>query len=122
MKDLVARKSGNSFLSVTQDQTVKDTLHLMKENDISQMPVMANGYVAGSITESNLLSHLLSHPESYDEEPVGKIMGKVFPTVSLDTPIKELQKYITRETPAVLVKDEAGELQVITQYDIIQAI
>jgi cystathionine beta-synthase len=122
VKDLVARKSGNSFLSVTQDQTVKDTLHLMKENDISQMPVMDNGYVAGSITESNLLSHLLSHPESYDEEPVGKIMGKVFPTVSLDTPIKELQKYITRETPAVLVKDEAGELQVITQYDIIQAI
>ena len=122
VKDLVAMKSGSSFLSVSQDQTVKDTLHLMKENDISQMPVMENGHVAGSITESNLLSHLLSHPERYEEEPVGNIMGKVFPTVSLDTPIKELQKYITRETPAVLVEDETGELQVITQYDIIQAI
>lgn len=122
VRDLIDRKSNQAFLSVEFDQTVKEALRLMKDHDISQMPVMKDSKIVGSITESNLLNHILNNPDKYEEKRVGKIMGHIFPSVSLDTPVRELQKFITRETPAVIAEDKTGSLQVITQYDIIQAI
>ena len=49
-------------------------------------------------------------------------MGLPFPIVNNETLVKELNRYITKSVPAVIAKDTAGTLQVITQYDIIQAV
>ena len=56
------------------------------------------------------------------EKTVGEIMGPAFPEVGPDIALKDLNRYITKEVPAVLSKDMSGETHIITQYDIIQAI
>ena len=49
VKDVISKKESNTFFSIDANQTVKEALNLMKEKDISQMPVMENGLVVGAV-------------------------------------------------------------------------
>jgi len=51
-----------------------------------------------------------------------EIMGEAFPEISTETLLKDLNKYITKEVPAVVTVDQNNQPQIITQYDIIQAL
>ena len=94
----------------------------MKENDISQVPVMEGSEIVGSITESRLLNFILENPVANTEKTTDQIMGPPFPEVSEEIALKDLNRYITKEMPAVVSRDLSGALHIITQYDIIQAI
>ncbi len=122
VKDLIQLKRQSQFITAGIEHTVRQVLNLMKEHDISQMPVTKDGQIVGSITESKLLNFILENPLVNTERPVRDIMGLPFPEVPVDTPLKDLNRYITKEVPAVLCRDKNDQLQVITQYDIIQAI
>jgi cystathionine beta-synthase len=75
-----------------------------------------------AITESKILNFILENPMMNTEKEVSSIMIDPFPIVSEDIPLKDLNRYITKEMPAVICLDKSGERHVITQYDIIQAI
>ena len=122
VKDIIEKKSDKQFFSVKTEDTVRHTFNLMKEHDISQMPVMDNGDIVGSITESNVLTHLLENPLNHSENVVKQIMGDPFPMVDEDLPFSQLGKYISKKIPAVMAKDKAGAIHILTKYDIIQAV
>lgn len=122
VRDLVQHKTKEAFITVEADASVRRALQLMKEKDISQMPVVQNGDVVGSITESAVLSYLLDNPFNHGEVQVDAIMDEAFPEVAIDTPISQLRKYVNKKIPAVMVRDKAGARHIITQYDIIQAV
>jgi cystathionine beta-synthase len=122
VKDVISHKHIKTFLSVAPDATVKEAFNLMKSNDISQMPVMRNGDMIGSITENLVLEYLLENPIRHTEHKIEEIMEAPFPIVQEDLPVKQLNRYISRKIPAVIAKDRAGSLHVLTQYDIIQTV
>lgn len=122
VKDLVAQKGkGQQFLSVQTDQTVRQAFQMMKERDISQMPVLKGDAIVGAITESTVLSYLLENPIQHAEQPIEAIMSEPFPLVTMDVTLSQLRNFINKKIPAVLVQDTAGSHHIITQYDIIQA-
>ena len=94
----------------------------MRDKDLSQIPVVENGHIAGSITETAVLSYLLENPLRHGDTPVGEIMGPAFPEVEQDMPFSELNKYISRSNPAVITRDATGKSYILTKYDIIQMI
>jgi len=122
VKDLIAMKADAGFVSVQATETVRDTFNIMKEKDLSQLPVMDNGNMIGSVTESAVLTYLLENPLNNTEKKVKTIMSKPFPVVAEDLAFSQLGKYISREIPAVVAKDKAGQLHVLTKYDIIRAV
>ncbi|MCB9275889.1 MAG: pyridoxal-phosphate dependent enzyme [Lewinellaceae bacterium] len=122
VKDILAMKKSRQFITLSTDDTVRQAFNLMKEHDISQMPVMDGDEMVGSITETAVLSYLLENPLGHAEKKVSAIMGAPFPVVSIDLPFSQLSKYVDRTIPAVMVKDKAGALHIITKYDIIQAV
>ena len=61
--DLIKERDGE-VLSVAASQSVSDAVPLMRDHDISQAPVFAEGHLVGVIDESNLLDHLLSGGEA----------------------------------------------------------
>ncbi|MFT5167023.1 MAG: cystathionine beta-synthase [Saprospiraceae bacterium] len=122
VKDLIAKKENKEFLSVLADSTVKEAFTMMKDHDISQMPVMKEGEIVGSITESSVLTYLLENPMSNTEKKVATIMDQAFPMVNEDLPCRQLSKYISKKIQAVIARDRSGGLHVLTQYDIIQAV
>lgn len=122
VRDLINVKSDKSFYTIDRSEKLRQALKLMKENDISQMPVTDDGAIVGSLTQNKVLNFILENPIENTEKSVDTIMGLSFPEVSLDVALKDLNQYITKEVPAVLTKDANGTYQIVTQYDIVQAI
>jgi cystathionine beta-synthase len=122
VRDLIANKRDKKFISVPTQESVKNVLKMMKDMDISQLPVVDGDDIKGSISESNILEFILNNPLQNSEKNVAEIMAAPFPTVSVDLPVKDLNKYISKNVPAVIARDLSGDLIVLTQYDIIQAL
>ncbi|MEE9438466.1 MAG: pyridoxal-phosphate dependent enzyme [Saprospiraceae bacterium] len=122
VKDIVATKSDQTFVSVDPNQAAKEVLNLMKNNDISQLPVMKGNEMIGSVTESSLLEFILANPMQNTEKQISEIMGDSFPIVDMEMDAKEINRYMNKKTPAVIAKDQTGTMHILTQYDIIQAL
>ncbi|MCL4105787.1 UNVERIFIED_CONTAM: hypothetical protein GTU68_028664, partial [Idotea baltica] len=120
--DLIRRKDAEPFISIAKGETVRKAMQIMKENDISQMPVMDQDEIAGSINESQVLSFILENPVNNAEKSVDEIMGKPFPIVDSQLSARELNKYISKDVPAVVSKSNTGDYHIVTQYDLIQAL
>ena len=121
VKDIIAQKDSKTFYSIEASQTVKEALKLMKENDISQMPVMKDGAIVGALNENDVLSCLLANPIENSDQTIEKIMVDPFPMVEETLPINKLNLYINKKSPAVIAVDKAGVSHIVTKYDIIQA-
>lgn len=122
VKDLVAMKEDKTFYSVEKNETIRTAFQMMKDMDLSQVPVMNDGEVVGSLTESAVLTALLENPMHNTEKAVETIMDKPFPMVEGDLAFSKLGRFIDKKITAVLTKDKSGRYHVLTQYDIIRAV
>jgi len=122
VSDLIARKKDRRFLAAQVDDTVRSAFNLMKSYDISQLPVQDGDKVVGSITETQVLHILLENPLQNAEKQLKAVMGEAFPVVKDNMPISQLNRYISKDIPAVIATDRSGGLHIVTQYDLIQAI
>jgi cystathionine beta-synthase len=77
--------------------------------------------IIGSLSESGLFKKILSNPEIKDQQ-VQSVMEKAYPVVPFDTPVERLSNLISKETGAVLSKDDSGNYHIVTKYDIIQSL
>ncbi len=122
VRDLLRTQTNKSLITVHDEDQVRKALKLMKEYDISQMPVMHGDDIVGSLTENAVLTYILENPLHHAEKPVKEIMDEPFPMVEEELPVKQLNKYISKKIPAVMAKDKAGQLHILTKYDILQMI
>jgi len=122
VRNVIEQKKDKGFHSIDKNETIKNAFNIMKSHDISQMPVTNDGEIIGSITESSVLNYLLENPTNNIEGKLEEIMGESFPIVQEDLLCKQLNRYMDKNTPAVLAKDKAGILHLITQYDVIQTV
>jgi len=119
-RDILSRKSDAAFMSIGPEEKITDVLKKIRARDISQVPVLEGDQWLGTIGEQQIIEALLENPET--EIPVRGIMAPPLPVVGEDISISQLGKMISRQTPAVIVRKTAGDYQIITQYDLIQAL
>ena len=110
---------GQELLTVEQDTPVRAVFELMRDKEISQIPVAENGGFVGSVTETQVLSFLLENPMQHSETMISAIMGPAFPVVDEETPVSRLNHFISRKVPAVISEDRSGKKFIITNYDIL---
>jgi cystathionine beta-synthase len=120
-KSILKRRGEQAIVTADVEQTVFEAFNFMKTLNISQIPVTQLGMVVGKITESDILNALLENP-ALKSSSVQEVMTKPFPFVDLNTSIDKISALINKDTQAVLVEDEFGKINIITQYDIINAI
>lgn len=122
LSDLVAQKNNAPFIGIEQSATVRAAMEQMKDHDFSQMPVLnEQEEVVGALTESQVLAYLLDNPIKHSEVAIKEIMREPFPELDATTSITQLRHYISKENPAVIVRDRSGARHLIAQYDILQA-
>jgi cystathionine beta-synthase len=119
-KDILAKKLKKEFISINPDTAIQDVLRLMRDFDISQLPVMEKDEWVGSVGEQQVISALSENRTQ--NSSVRDIMAPSLPVVSEDMTVSQLSKLISRQTPAVIVKKTAGDFQIISQYDLIQSL
>ena len=120
-KDLVSGRGAKRLVTIDPKQTVAEVIELMKKYDIENVPVMNGDGIVGSLSESGLFKKILSDPEIKDQQ-VKDVMEKPYPVVPFDTPVERLSNLISKETGAVLSKDDSGNYHIVTKYDIIQSL
>ncbi len=105
---------------VDLEETIGKAVELMWKHGISQLPVLQDEKVVGSIKEDTILKkikdenikELLNRKVSYlKEDP--------FPVVNVDTNIENVTKLLLSGSPAVLVNDHGRMIGIITKIDLI---
>jgi acetoin utilization protein AcuB len=107
-------------ITIEQDASVIEAIHLLKEKNIRRLPVMRKGKLAGLVTEKMLYGYMPAKATSLDQwelhyllskTPVKAAMNPKPHTVSADTPISEVAKLLKdRKLNGVLVLNEKGDL------------
>lgn len=120
-RDIIRKKESSEIVTIDSEKTVLEAINSIKTLNISQIPVTQQGMVIGKITESDILDALLENP-ALKSQPVSAINTTPFPFVDLNASIDKISAMINKENAAVLVEDEKGQIEIITQYDIINAI
>ncbi len=119
-RDIIGARNGNYQLVVShKDDRVKEAISLMNGKSVSQIPVMSDGIVIGSITDSKLLTKIIDNP-SLKDASVADVMEDSMKFVALDSTLDVLSSMVDKEK-AVLVRDDNHQIHIITKHDILEA-
>jgi cystathionine beta-synthase len=99
--------------------TVREAVDIMRQYNVSQLPVLDTGILIGSLREEILMKALLEKPKMYDDF-VGKVMEKPFPIVEPGSDLDRVYKLLLRGSPAVVVGKENRLEGIITRIDVIE--
>jgi cystathionine beta-synthase len=114
------RKKIGDLVSIDPITTVRKALDLMKENDISQVPVLERGKPVGGVTDSELMTAVMERPALVDS-PVSTLMGPGFPVVNVDALVDDVIKLLSsKKNPAVLVEEDQKTVGILSRYDVIE--
>ncbi|MHA7099069.1 cystathionine beta-synthase [Roseivirga pacifica] len=120
--DILKHQNGNGKLTtIDKSAKVAEAIKLLTSNSISQLPVTSGKEFVGSLTDTKLLAGLIDDPELKDKT-VEEVMDAPFQFVSADNTLDVLSSVITKDNPAVMVRDEADEVHIITRHDLLSAI
>jgi predicted transcriptional regulator len=112
--ELVKSYMTGEIISVVPEDTVGDVVSVMKDRDISQVPVMEED-VKGLITESSLVR------ASHDADVlVDQVMKAAPPVVASSTPIEAVRSLLLH-CPLVLVREGEDFVGVVTKADLLRA-
>jgi cystathionine beta-synthase len=109
-----------SLVAIDSRTSVREALGLIKQHDISQVPVIDNGTPVGSLHDHELMTAVLEDPALVDE-PVSTIMGPSFPSISIDSQIDDVVRLMMKKkNSAVLLEDDNAISGILTRYDVIE--
>ncbi len=120
-KSILSKRESQETITIDFDKTVLEAINTIKSMNISQMPVTQQGMFIGKITENDILNSIMENP-SLKSSSIIDIMTASFPFVDLNASIEKISGMINKDNTAVLVEDNQGQIQIITQYDILSAI
>lgn len=120
---LLAAKAngGPQLVTVSPPQTVRQALNLMETYGVSQLPIVDGGDCVGSVSEGPLMARVIADPKTLDQ-PVREVMEAPFPVVDPQFPVERFSEILSRETPAVLVRENGKLAGIVTRYDMLHYI
>ncbi|MEM1043049.1 MAG: pyridoxal-phosphate dependent enzyme [Bacteroidota bacterium] len=122
--DRILAHSGreHAVVAVSPSHTLAEAVARMTEHGISQLPVMEDGAVVGSLTEKRILGLLVDDPAARDQA-AGEVMEAPLPTVAAHVSVEDLSAALNAAPGAVLVHTPgADRLDIITRSDLISAL
>ena len=120
---LGSRGTTPELLYVNPTHTVRQAIDLMRQHQISQLPVckntppFANAEVAGAVDELELMDAVFHDPDVMDRE-VQTVMGPKLPTIGVGQKV-ELAVQMLDSAPALLVLSGGRPLSVMTRSDVL---
>jgi len=104
-----------NIISVGPCSPIEETVKIMREHDISQLPVMDGSIQCGSVDEATIIRNM---DRKLRKLQVKHIMDRPFPVVDVKDPV-ELAKPLLDFHSAVLVADRGRLKGIITKVDLL---
>lgn len=118
---IVGLKTRKELICAHPEHTLSEVFEMMRQHDVSQVPVVSYGTAIGSISENKILSILIENDEAMNSKVVG-YMEQSFPVCSSDATISELSEKLQESTSGVLITLSDGSFQLLTRSDLIEAL
>jgi cystathionine beta-synthase len=123
--DVLRAKTGDlpSLVHTHPSETVRDAIEILREYNVSQMPVVKAeppvvlGEVAGSVSERELLDAVFTGRAALADR-VEKHMAAPLPLVGAGEPV-EVARHALESVDAVMVVDDGKPVGVLTRHDLL---
>ncbi len=119
---MVRSKAGDGpgdLISVEPSTLVRRALEYITGENVSQLPVIAEGDCVGHVAEGALMTRVLEDPTTLDR-PVGELMDAPMPVVDEHVDLSTLTRLLNRRNPAVLVRRDGMLVGIVTRYDVLR--
>jgi cystathionine beta-synthase len=93
----------------------------MSTSGISEVPVIDEADCVGSLSEGPLMAKALEDSRVL-ERPVSEVMQPPFPVVDEHLPLEKLSAFLSRNTPAVVVRRNGKLAGIVTRYDVLRQV
>ncbi|HEU4335392.1 MAG TPA: cystathionine beta-synthase [Candidatus Eisenbacteria bacterium] len=107
-----------AMVSVNYDEPVTRALALIRDFNISQIPVLKDGSVVGAVTEGGLFQKVLGGAVAEDAR-VEYCLEKALPTASLDATIPQVMKLLATSNAALATDAHGRPVGIVTRYDLL---
>jgi cystathionine beta-synthase len=118
-RDIINLRQNYHLIAASKSDSVREVIGMMNAKSVSQIPVMENGEVVGSLTDTKLLARIVENPTLKDAK-VDEVMESSMKFVALDSTLDVLSSMVEKEK-AVLVRDHQNQIHLITKHDILVA-
>lgn len=109
------------LVSVREDSRVREAIGLIRQYEVSQVPVLRDSTNLGVVKESLLLRLVLEDGSKLDA-PVSAVMEAPLPEISLTETTDRVKEFLAHRDAAVLVRDGDALVGILTRYDLIDFI
>ena len=110
-----------TLVTVEPSHTVRQALNLMSTYGVSQLPIIESGNCVGSLSEGSVMAKAIASPVVLDQ-PVHEVMEAPYPIVDADFAVEGFSELLSRETPAVLVRQNDDLAGIVTRYDVLHQV
>jgi cystathionine beta-synthase len=110
-----------AIVSINYDETVDRALALIREFNISQIPVLKEGNVVGSVSEGVLLQKVIDG-SAHGDTRVEYLLEKPLPVVPLGAHLPRAMKVLSGSNAAVAVDDHGKPAGILTRIDLLEYI
>ena len=111
------------IVGVDIDDSLSRAVELMRNYDVSQLPVFRKNRVVGSISEDVILTQISRGVDvrNMASKSVENFMEESFPSVNLNTPLSTISKLLENNKAVLVI--EKGEIEgIITNADLLKVL
>ena len=122
--DLVGDKESGApgrLISVAPETPVKQALGLITTHNVSTLPVLEGGECVGHVAESALMARVLENTSLLDKS-VQHAMEPPLPVVESRADLDSITGLLSRQSPAVLVRQDGRITGILTRYDVLRRV
>ena len=116
--DLLRRLPPRELITASTSDTVADSVMRMKENGISQLPVLEDGRVIGIVTESDLLGRIVEGDADLSSS-IAEVMFRKVDIVNVSSEASALLDLFARNAVGLVVTDEDRLVGIVTKMDLV---
>lgn len=119
IKDIIARKTDfPKIISISSTESLINAIKIIKKYNISQLPVIDNNELVGSLNESSIMKIIKDNPD-YFNQSISSVMGKPLPKLDEDLDISEAYRILLSDSSGIVITRKDIPLSVITRTDLI---
>jgi cystathionine beta-synthase len=107
-----------AMIAVTLNDPLAKAVELMRKHDVSQLPVIEEGHVLGTVYDDTVMKKLLTREASLSQ-PCQEAMDTALPSLDSKADISELYKQLTAGHNAVVITRDGKAVGVLTKMDVI---
>ncbi|MBD2185290.1 cystathionine beta-synthase [Planktothrix sp. FACHB-1355] len=113
------KKDFPALISVNPRDSLMQAIKLLQKHNISQVPVVDNNDVVGSLNEASLMK-LLHEGINFANQEVSAVMGRPLPVLDEDIDISEAYRVLLSGTTGIIIKRDEIPVGLITRADLIK--